>query len=149
MADKMKPLFSFALAAVLLAGCMSRATQPGGDFALAPEKLVFLALKAAAARDEQRLKVMEAYDDTRPKLKALYEEGQDLIEDWRKLDRNKPEFRPKAEKIGVRLGEIARERVATMAVYEARVAGILELEQWYIWQNFWDDLVRAQEPRRR
>ena len=149
MAHRMKPRFAVALVAALLAGCASRPAQPGGDFAIPSEKLVFLALKAAAARDDQRLKVMEAYDLARPKLSALGKEGQELIEEWRELDRNKPDFREKAEKIGTRLGVISRERVVTMAAYEAHVSGILEREQWLAWQDFWDGLMRGQEPRRR
>lgn len=149
MARRMKPLFAAVLVASLLSGCASRPAQPGGDFAIASEKLVFRALKAASARDEQRLKVMEAYDLARPRLNALNKESQGLIEEWRELDRNKPDFREKAATIGTRLGVIARERVATMAAYEAHVSGILEPEQWHRWQDFWDGLFRGEETRRR
>lgn len=123
---------------MLLAACAPHPVErSGGDFDAIGEKSMFLALKEVKANDDQRLAVMAAYDESHPRLEALAEESGRVLQRWHELDRQDPAFRDQASALADRSGEIARERMALSAKFEARVAGALSAEQWRAWQQYW------------
>lgn len=131
---------------IALAACSPRpAYRPGGDFSARPEKAVYIALREVNASDEQRLKVMAAFDESEPKLRALGDEAEDLLNRWHRLDRRDPAFEQKADEIADRWGALSRERMTLTARFESRVAAVLDPDQWEHWEDFWQ---RGPSPRR-
>jgi hypothetical protein len=125
-------------ALALLVGCSPRpAIRPGEDFALRPEKQVFFAISAARASDDQRVKILAAYDESQPRLRALDTEADHALQQWRELDRRDPAFAQQASALAEKWGAISRERMALTAAFEARVADIFDADQWQAWQDFW------------
>ena len=123
---------------MLLVACAPRpAERPGGDFDLRSEKAVFLALKDVRASDEQRLAVMTAFDETHPRLEALADEAERLLQRWRELDRRDPSFEQQAGALSGQYGDLARERMTLSAKFEERVATTLTEDQWTAWQRYW------------
>jgi len=127
-----------AVIAVLLAACAHRGPPPlTDDFAVPSERRVFVALREAEARDEQRQAILAAFDESAPKLKVLGERSENLIEQWRELDRRSAHFLRQAEELAAEYAEVNRARMHTMAGFDARVAEALDVEQWEAWQEFW------------
>lgn len=125
-------------AAALLSACASRGPpMPPDDFGVPSERRIFAALREARARDEQRQVILAAYDDSEPKLEALAERSEELLERWRELDRRDPAFRERATRLAAEYAEVSGARVGATAAFEARVAETLDADQWEAWQEFW------------
>lgn len=132
-----------ALALALLAGCMPRpAWRPGEDLSVRPEKMMFVALSEVKASDDQRLKVMAAWDDSAPQLKSLIGQSNDVLQSWRGLDRRDAAFRATADALAARWGELWRARMAVTSRFESRVARVLDADQWRKWQDWWQQAAR-------
>lgn len=110
---------------------------PDDAFALPSERRVFVALREAHARDEQREAILAAYDEVEPKLEELGERLEILFNRWHGLDRQDPAFRERAASLAAEYAEIARTRMDATAGFEARVADTLDAEQWEAWDEFW------------
>jgi hypothetical protein len=98
---------------------------------------MFVALKEIQATDDERLAVMAAWDATEPRLAALSGESEEVLERWRELDRRDPGFAAQAEALSGRSGDIARERMAMAAKFEAGVVAALSQKHWDAWEQYW------------
>jgi hypothetical protein len=127
-----------AAATVLLAACAHRGPPPlTDDFAAPSERRVFVALREVKARDEQRRVILAAFDESVPKLKALGERSEKLLEQWRELDRRSTGFLGQAEGLAAEYAQVSRSRMHATAAFDARVAETLDVEQWEAWREFW------------
>ena len=104
---------------------------------MAPEKTVLVALRETGVRDEQRIAIMAAWDDTQPRLRSLGEQADTLVNLWRALDRRDPAFAQKSAELSKQWGSLSGERMATASRFEGSVAHLLDAGQWDRWQQFW------------
>lgn len=127
------------VALALLAGCEPRPAmvRPGGEFAAHPEKAVLVALRQVHATDEQRIAIMDAFDESQPKLAALDDDAEALMGQWYGLDRRDAGFARKGAELADKWGRISRERMTLTARFDGRVAAVLKEDQWDAWQQFW------------
>ena len=126
------------VALALLVGCAPRpAFRPGEDFSMAPEKSVLIALREAGVRDEQRVAIMAAWDETQQRLRTLGEQAEALLTEWRELDRRDPAFGRKSAELSKQWGKVSGERMAMASGFEGKVASVLDSAQWDRWQQFW------------
>lgn len=128
------------LAAVLALGaCASdRAYVPyigNIDHGARYEKKIFYALKALQATDEQRDKVLEAFDEVDPQLTLLAASADDIRKKWRALDARAPGYREQVEQLASKQGSLSAERLRVKAAFNAKVVTVLTPEQWTGWTN--------------
>lgn len=124
--------------AVLVVACAPRpAFRPGGAFAPLPEKRVLVALAEVHADEAQRRAVLEAYDQTTPRLRALADEAESLQARWQDLDRRNAGFTAQVLELAERTAGVSRERMRQAAAFERQVATALDADQWQAWCDFW------------
>jgi hypothetical protein len=64
------------LLSIALAACSPRpAVRPGGDFVSREERSIYIALREVKASDDQRAKILAAYDESSPRLRLLGDEA--------------------------------------------------------------------------
>lgn len=124
------------LAALLvLAGCAQRAQIPGREFEQRPERTLYQALREVEASETQRVAVLNAYDRLDANLKVMSRQSQELIAEWRRLDRRAPAFPELARGMSERWAALAAERLVVESAFERDVAVALEPAQWQEWQQ--------------
>lgn len=128
-----------ALALTALAACSHRPPMIApDDFGPRPEKMVLAALREIAASDDQRRAILQAFDETQPRLAMLTSNTEALLTQWQELDRRDPAFARQADALAERWASSARERLGARAAFEGRVAAALDGAQWQDWQAFWN-----------
>lgn len=128
-----------AVLLLALAGCSHRPPMmlSADEFPPRPEKEVLVALREVHADDRQRAEVLRAFDESQPRLRALADESEALLGQWRGLDRADADFAARAQSLAERWGASARERMLLTAAFEGRVAAVLDGDQWRSWRDFW------------
>lgn len=125
-------------AALLLSACASGPTliERRGDFDTLPEKSLYEALEKVEAQQEQRTRVMTAYDEAAAKSRALLQQQNALLLRWRSLPRQDAGFLPQAGELSTQWAGFAGERMRVQSEFEKQVATILDAGQWQRWQAF-------------
>lgn len=131
--------FAFLLLAVgLLAGCASAPmVPPAQSFEGRSEKAALAVLRNVEASDEQRGKILAAFDRSNPAMLKLDQEWEEITHQWEQLNRADPKFLSEAEALSARRSDVARQQIVAGAAFEHEVASVLTPEQWKDWQELW------------
>jgi hypothetical protein len=114
--------------ACLVSGCAPTPARFGG--ASFTERSVVRALDAVKANDEQRARVLGAFEVARPKLDELRYESASLHAQMRDLSPVAEDYLAKTDAMAVRLGEIATEQARVQAHLVHDAAAALTTRQW-------------------
>ena len=114
--------------ACLVSGCAPTPARFGG--AEFTEGSIVRALNAVKANDEQRARVLGAFEVARPKLEDLRYESVSLRAQMRDLSPLAEDYIAKTDAIAARMGEIAAEQTRMEAHLVRDVASVLNARQW-------------------
>ena len=139
-ASRNPALLACAALSISLAACSSTPSSfpfltGRTDYGARYEKQVFFALKAVKATDEQRLQVLQAFDEADPQLATLSSESVRVSDSWRKLDPRDKNYQAQAEQLAQHQGELSSEKLRVRAEFNRKVAAVLDRSQWSGWTN--------------
>jgi hypothetical protein len=138
MKTLLTPFALLLLAASLLVGCGSAPLVPSAEsFEGRPEKAALAVLRNVEASDEQRAKILAAFDRDNPKMLKLDQEWEEITRQWEQLNRADPKFLADADALSARRMDVAKQQIVVGAAFEHEVASVLTPDQWKDWKELW------------
>lgn len=128
-------LFACLALAALLGACAAPPRHQLSYATTGPafERRIILALAEVKASDDQRRKVLAAYDVLQPQLTALEKEADAIRDEWRRLDPRSEAYPDAAESLSQRAGRVSTERLRERAKFNSEAARQLDEAQWKVW----------------
>jgi len=132
------PFAVLLIAVSLLTGCGSSPLVPSAEsFEGRPEKAALAVLRNVEASDEQRAKILAAFDQSNPTMLKLDHEWEEITRQWEQLNRTDPKFLADAEALSARRMDVAKQQIVVGAAFEHEVALVLTPDQWKDWKELW------------
>jgi hypothetical protein len=125
-----------AVLSACLSACSSAPQLTRPDLGPRSERTVYAALDKVQSSDDERLRILQAYDASTDHLRDLAKQSRDLLREWDQLDRTAPDFTTKVEALATRWAALNDDEMRTRGRFEHSVATILTAKQWQTWQTF-------------
>lgn len=133
------------VAGACLAACSSAPELSRPELGPRSERTVYAALDQVQSTDDERLRVLQAYDASNEHLRDLVKQSRDLLHEWDQLDRLAPDFPAKVDALAVRWAALNADEMKTRGSFERNVSTILTPKQWESWQKFMRASRRREE----
>jgi outer membrane PBP1 activator LpoA protein len=126
------------LAVLLLSACATRGPH-NGPYAPSSgslyERQVIAALANMRATDEQRAKVLGAYDQLAPVLKNSDQQSTTVRKQWQALDPRDASYMVQSDKLAQESAAATSQRLSALAQFNHTVATTLDEAQWQRWSE--------------